>query len=194
MCPKRNVVAVVILGAVAAMGMSSSVMAGAIATNVMYGNLDLGSLSLTAPAVYNDGTSGGVTISGQFVGNYPPLKNGVVPMWVQLISTNSPLNTNAGANNPYFDPGELDLTGDTAPFYWNITPAGKDGNNYPQYYYKNKLVANNAGSTTFVDQPKRGPGRRPSTGPRSWTWFAGIRPARASVSCGRGITVFRSAA
>ena len=98
---------------------------------------DIGTVTFDDPTVYNDGTLGGITVSGNFVGNYPPLLNSVQCRWVQIITTNSPLNTNAAANTPYFDPGELDPTGDKDPFYWNTTLKGNDGNNYPQFYYVN---------------------------------------------------------
>jgi len=60
----------------------------------------VGRLILSNPAVYDDGTLGGVTVQGSFSGNYPPLRNGIEIRWVQLISTTHPLNTNAGANTP----------------------------------------------------------------------------------------------
>ncbi len=128
--------------------------AAAIDKDILACGHNIGKLTLSDPVAYNTTTQGGVTVSGQFAGNYPPLRNGVEIRWVQLISTSHPLNTNAAANTPYFDPGELDMTGDNDPFYWNTTLKAKDGNDYPQYYYVNYQI--NAGKgIKFFDEPKR---------------------------------------
>jgi len=137
--------------------------AAAVDKNILACGQNVGRLILANPAVYDDGTLGGVTVQGSFSGNYPPLRNGIEIRWVQLISTTHPLNTNAGANTPYFDPGELDMTGDYDPFYWNTTLQGKDNNNYPQFWYKTYQF-NGGQGITFYDQPKR----LKSSAPVSW--------------------------
>ncbi|BCW99489.1 MAG: hypothetical protein KatS3mg024_2316 [Armatimonadota bacterium] len=152
-----------LLGLAALLMASGAVDAAAIDKDILACGHNVGRLTLSDPDVFDDGASGGVTVQGQFAGNYPPLRNGVEIRWVQLISTSHPLNTNAGANTPYFDPGELDMTGDNDPFYWNTTLKGKDGNNYPQFYYVNYQI--NAGKgIQFFDQPKRDK----SSAPVSW--------------------------
>lgn len=119
-------------------------------------------IDLNNPTVYASGSQGGVTESGAAIGYRPPLDTLCELRWVQLISTTDPLNTNAGANVPYFDPGELDPTRDSDPFYWNTTLKAADGKNYPGFWYKTYQVN---GGETFYDQPKR-----TWTGPAiSWT-------------------------
>ncbi len=128
--------------------------AAAIDKDILACGNNIGRLTLSDPVVYDQAGSGGVTVQGAFAGNYPPLRSGVEIRWVQLISTSHPLNTNAGANTPYFDPGELDGTGDNDPFYWNTPLTAKNGNNYPQFWYKTYQILNGEG-IQFYDQPKR---------------------------------------
>ncbi len=129
-------------------------MSAAVNKNVMVAGQNIGTLTLSNPAPYSDANRGGVTVSGNFAGNYPPLKSGVEIRWVQLISTSHPINTATAANTPYFDPGELDTTGDNDPFYWNTGLKANDGNNHPEFLYTNKQ--SNSGKTiSFFDEPKR---------------------------------------
>lgn len=117
--------------------------------------VDFGKLSLAAPINYTDDEGGlGVSETGSFEGNYPPVKKGVVFNWVQIITTNDPFKTSANANQPYFDPGDLDMRGDNAPFYWNTTLKGKDGMEHPELYYMNNLTASGNG-IRFEDTPAR---------------------------------------
>lgn len=116
---------------------------------------DFGKLSLAAPVNFTDDARGsGVAERGSFEGKYPPVKKGVVFNWVQIITTNDPFKTSAGANQPYFDPGDQDLRGDDAPFYWNTTLKGKDGNDHPELYSKNEMTASGNG-INFDDTPAR---------------------------------------
>ena len=144
----------ILLGSIACLIAPAFANANSISTDVYVGSLDVGSLVVSDPSAYTSGSSGGVQIAGSFDGNYPPVVGGYVPMWVQLISTNYPLNTNAGQNTPYFDPGELDPTGDYAPFYWNTDVIAKNGNSYPGYWYVNQETDSGKG-TLFADTPTR---------------------------------------
>jgi hypothetical protein len=144
----------VLLALVAVLAMPQLARATAINEDLVVCGKDIGALTVSDPAVFKDATRGGVTIDAEFAGNYPPLLNSVRCRWVQLISTNQPLSTNAGANTPYFDPGELDNTGDNDPFYWNTDLVANDGNEHPEFYYVNKQI-NDGQGITFFDEPKR---------------------------------------
>jgi len=154
----KSVIRAVVLAAVLLLAAGLADAAG-VDKNILACGQNVGRLILSNPAVYEGfdprrGPLGGVTVQGSFSGNYPPLRNGIEIRWVQLISTTHPRNTNAGANTPYFDPGELDPKGDYDPFYWNTTLQGKDNNNYPQYWYKTYQF-NGGQGITFYDQPRR---------------------------------------
>lgn len=123
--------------------------------NIYLKGQTVGTITMADPTVFiQQPSTGGVTVSGSAQLFSPPVVAGRELRWVQIITTNVPLNTNAGANVPYFDPGELDPTGDADPFYWNTTLAGNDSNNYPQFWYKNKQFGGGTG-ITFFDEPKR---------------------------------------
>ena len=142
--------------------------AAAVDKNILACGQNLGRLLLSDPAVYEEvhpdfGPRGGVTVLGGFAGNYPPLRNGIEIRWVQLVSTTHPASTNAGANTPYFDPGELDMTGDNDPFYWNTTLAGKNGEENHLWWYRNRQF-NEGRGIYFLDRPLR----RKASAPVSW--------------------------
>lgn len=94
--------------------------------------------------------AGGITISGKAV-KTASFKGEI--RWLQLIKTSNPLNTATAAGTPYFDPGELDPTGNDFPFYWNENLKGRDGNNYPGFWVQNKFP--NANTLTMFDAPSR---------------------------------------
>lgn len=132
------------------------------------GDTLLATVNFGAPTIFVDGAKGGITVSGSatktaaFQGEM---------RWVQMIKTNKPLNTATPANTPYFDPGELDPSGNDFPFYWNENLKGRDGNNYPQFWVQNKF--SNAGNTlSFFDQPTR-----------TWTGAAIDWTAELSLVC-----------
>jgi hypothetical protein len=134
--------------------------AGIVNKNIVIGGQTAAVLNVSNPAVFDNGTSGGVTVSASADGQYPPIKAGYELRWVQLISTSHPLSTATAANTPYFDPGELDTTGDNHPFYWNTNLVANDAANHPEYWYKNKQF--NAGKgINFFDEPKRAIANKP---------------------------------
>lgn len=115
------------------------------------GDTLLATVNFAAPTLFSDGAKGGITVSGgatktaAFTGKM---------RWVQMIKTNKPLNTATPANTPYFDPGELDPSGNDFPFYWNENLKGRDGNDYPNLWVNNQF--SNGGNTLgFFDQPNR---------------------------------------
>ena len=128
--------------------------AAAVDKNILACGQNIGRLVLSDPAVDDDGTRGGVSVEGSFSGNYPPLRNGIEIRWVQLISTSHPWHTNAAPNTPYFDPGELDPTGDYDPFYLNTTLQGKDNDDHPDLWYKTYQI-NGGQGIIFRDRSLR---------------------------------------
>lgn len=131
------------------------------------GNL-LATINFDIPTLYVNGATGGITVNGNatktdcFAGEM---------RWLQMIKTNSPLNTATPAGTPYFDPGELDPTGNDFPFYWNENLKGRDGNNYANLWVQNKF-SNGGNTLSFFDQPKR-----------TWTGAAIDWTAELSLVC-----------
>ncbi|HEX8875953.1 MAG TPA: hypothetical protein VF777_04335 [Phycisphaerales bacterium] len=115
------------------------------------GDTLLATVNFATPTLFSDGAKGGITVSGSatktaaFTGKM---------RWVQMIKTNKPLNTATPANTPYFDPGELDPSGNDFPFYWNENLKGRDGNEYPNLWVDNKF-SNGGNTLAFFDQPNR---------------------------------------
>lgn len=111
----------------------------------------LATVNFAIPTNFVDGSKGGITVSGSatktaaFTGKM---------RWVQMIKTNQPFNTNTPANTPYFDPGELDPSGNDFPFYYNENLKGRDGNEYPQFWVQNKF-SNGGNKLSFFDEPNR---------------------------------------
>lgn len=132
------------------------------------GDTLLATVNFAVPTLYASGATGGITVSGSatktaaFTGKM---------RWVQMIKTNQPLNTNTPANTPYFDPGELDPTGNDFPFYWNENLQGRDGNNYAGLWVQNKF-SNGGNTLSFFDEPKR-----------TWTGAAINWQAELSLVC-----------
>jgi hypothetical protein len=113
----------------------------------------LATINLGFPIPYfdMDAKSKGVSVSGGAVATNM-LKGEL--QWIQLIKTSDPFNTATPANTPYFDPGENDPKGVNYPFYWNYTLKARDGNEYPNLYYKNKQTDGGLG-LSFSDTPTR---------------------------------------
>ncbi len=139
------------------LGLPSVVHADAVNHDLLVNGADIGKISVNAPTA----TASGLSITGSFTEFHPPLESDDITMWVQLISTNKPLNTATGANTPYFDPGEKDPTADVGyPFYWNVGAqqgdATKTGATDPFNYLK--FRANNGMGqpvNSFSDSPSR---------------------------------------
>ncbi|MBX3380715.1 MAG: hypothetical protein KF805_11530 [Phycisphaeraceae bacterium] len=111
----------------------------------------LATINFATPTIYSNGATGGITVSG----NATKTANFAGEIrWLQMIKTNQPLNTATPAGTPYFDPGELDPTGNDYPFYWNEDLKGRDGNNYPNLWVQNKF-SNGGNTLAFSDQAKR---------------------------------------
>jgi len=113
----------------------------------------LATINLAFPIPYrdDDAKTKGVSVSGKGVATNM-LKGEL--QWIQLIKTNKPINTNTAAGTPYFDPGETDPKGVDYPFYWNYTLKARDGNEYPNLFYKNKQTDLGMG-LAFSDTPSR---------------------------------------
>lgn len=108
-------------------------------------------LADTIPYRDDDAKTKGVSVSGGAVATNM-LKGEL--QWIQVIKTSDPFNTATPANTPYFDPGENDPKGVNYPFYWNYTLKARDGNEYPQFYYKNQQTDGGLG-LNFSDKPNR---------------------------------------
>lgn len=113
----------------------------------------LATINLADPIPYrdDDAKTKGVSVSGGGVATNM-LKGEL--QWIQLIKTSDPFNTSTPANTPYFDPGENDPKGVNYPFYWNYTLKARDGNEYPNLYYKNQQTDGGLG-LSFSDKPNR---------------------------------------
>ncbi|MGH7243133.1 MAG: hypothetical protein ACREJD_06935 [Phycisphaerales bacterium] len=113
----------------------------------------LATINLAFPIPYRDDDlkAKGVSVSGKAVGTN--LLKGEL-QWIQLIKTNKPVNTAAAAGTPYFDPGETDPKGVDYPFYWNYVLKARDGNEYPNLFYKNNQTDGGMG-LSFADKPTR---------------------------------------
>lgn len=113
----------------------------------------LATINLADPIPYrdDDAQTKGVSVSGGGVATNM-LKGEL--QWIQVIKTNDPFNTSTPANTPYFDPGENDPKGVNYPFYWNYTLKARDGNEYPNLYYKNQQTDGGLG-LNFSDKPNR---------------------------------------
>ncbi|MBL8874237.1 MAG: hypothetical protein JNM86_00400 [Phycisphaerae bacterium] len=133
----------------------------------------LATINFDVPTTYINGATGGITVNG----NATKTANFAGEIrWLQMIKTNQPLNTNTPAGTPYFDPGELDPTGNDFPFYWNENLKGRDGNNYPNLWVQNKF-SNGGNTLSFFDQPKR-----------TWTGAAIDWTAELSLVCWNKLT------
>ncbi|MBL8886618.1 MAG: hypothetical protein JNK16_08155 [Phycisphaerales bacterium] len=113
----------------------------------------LATINLAFPIPYrdDDAKAKGVSVSGKAVATNM-LKGEL--QWIQLIKTNKPHNTSTAAGTPYFDPGETDPKGVDYPFYWNYVLKARDGNEYPNLFYKNNQTDGGLG-LTFSDKPTR---------------------------------------
>lgn len=132
-------------------------LAGAVDTTVQCMGMDVARVVFGDPTLYSSGATGGITVNGSAAPLAGKLADGCELRWVQTIRTSHPLNTNTPPNMPYFDPGELDMTGDNDPFYWNSNLVANDGNEHPGFWYKNKQFNSIYGTTgiSFFDEPKR---------------------------------------
>lgn len=113
----------------------------------------LATINLAFPIPYRDDDlkAKGVSVSGGAVATNM-LKGEL--QWIQLIKTTKPINTDTPAGTPYFDPGETDPKGVDYPFYWNYTLKARDGNEYPNLFYKTHQTDGGLG-LRFEDKPTR---------------------------------------
>jgi hypothetical protein len=102
----------------------------------------LATVNMDKPKELPVGTSGGMSMNGSGLAT-ANLKGEL--QWIQVVITDVPLKSSTKPGEPYLAPGDLYESGNDYPFFWNIDPKGRDGNEYPQYYYKNKQFANGMG-------------------------------------------------